>query len=932
MDALYAHINGDGSLGAWQQTSAFGEADLYNVGPAGQVEVNNGYMYLYAGSVLVSPIGGDGSLGEWQSTGLGGNEGFIANGNLYSYSGNSFYVAPINGDGTLGDVVDQGNIGQYYPADYRGSKMLYDADNNYVYLLNGYYQDDAYSYKTLAAHVGNDGVVGMWSPVPYPPMWNADGFWLHNGRLYAGGGSYVAFADINIEDEGGRDCDTNSIIYCGAYTKAELMDKLSNGDTVHSGSDLVDTLHSYYVDHGMTGPDTYRGPGYIYYDMLFWTANAVSGRLYVNGDIYVGDKLMATGAQPCGREKFLDTDYQSGSLWCRLVPNFAAGTEYLDVWVFISTFYIDRHDYTYHQGNGTFIGAIMKPCGNPVSATSTGVSVTPNIPTPPTEVTPSPSGSVTPHSCCEMTDVSVGIGSHLINDTTPLNFSWKTGTTAKVLSVKIELCQSANLTGPCQVPPGSSMSGASLTSMGGEFSGGWPTVPTSDSILLRKDAYGGGINYNGLQNKIENLFGIGTAQAAGDSEGDFLTAGATETIDLAGFVNPSTAGTYYFRITTYSTSDAYYSGIIDCGIAAATFTDESEPTPSPSGPPQHNCCQLIQRSVTLGSSVVSASTTADFSWKRTGDPATIKAVQIQVCTTTSYTDPCTKPTDADMSAVTLAFTGGELGASGWSLSVLDDHTVLITKSAGAATMAGVTETVGLAGFVNPSVYGSFNFRISTYDTVDADYDDAVDCGTVTTSTAKSITTTADVSEMLVFRVANEVASNCASQTDIADPNDTSEDLVTLSPDPMSLTTAATSTAQFCIVTNAGGGYVIAYRDEALGGPSKGFWNGAHEFPVVTSFTSTPGTEQFGFNLRANTVPVFGADPDAAGLVADLTNPQYSTVNQYSYDDTGTSIVLASKVAPSASARYTLAYLANISSLTPGGTYQSHQVFVATATF
>jgi hypothetical protein len=330
--------------------------------------------------------------------------------------------------------------------------------------------------------------------------------------------------------------------------------------------------------------------------------------------------------------------------------------------------------------------------------------------------------------------------------------------------------------------------------------------------------------------------------------------------------------------------------------------------------------------------VVSASTTADFSWKRTGTAQTLRAVKIQVCTTTSYTSACIKPTGANMTAATLASTGGELGASGWSLTALDDHTVLITKAAGSATTVGVAETVGIAGFVNPSVYGSFSFRISTYNTTDADNDDVVDCGTVTTSTAKSITTSVDVAEMLVFRVANEVASNCTSETDIADPNDSTEDLVTLSPDPMSLTTAATSTAQFCIVTNAGGGYVITYRDEALGGPTKGFWNGAHEFPVVTNFTSTPGTEQFGFNLRANTVPVFGADPDAAGLVTDLTNPQYSTVNQYSYNDTGTAIVLASKAAPSASARYTLAYLANISSLTPAGTYQAHQVFVATAAF
>jgi hypothetical protein len=351
---------------------------------------------------------------------------------------------------------------------------------------------------------------------------------------------------------------------------------------------------------------------------------------------------------------------------------------------------------------------------------------------------------------------------------------------------------------------------------------------------------------------------------------------------------------------------------------------------------------VIDRSVTLGNSVVDAGTTADFTWKRTGDDVNIKAVEIQICTASNNSEACVKPTDADMSSVTLASTGGELGASGWSLAVLDDHSVLITNPAGANTTAGVSETIGLAAFVNPSAYSSFYFRITTYRTTAAAPVDKVDCGIVAASTAKSITTTADVAEMLIFRVANEVNSDCLGQTDVADPDDTTEDLVSLSPSPISLTTASTSTAQFCIVTNSIGGYVIAYHDEAMGGITKGFWNGGHEFGTLpsstngggtyTNFTSTPGTEQFGFNLRANTVPVFGADPDMAGLVTDLINPQYSVANQYSYDDSGSAIALASKSSPTSSARYTLGYLANISSLTPGGTYRAHQVFVATATF
>jgi hypothetical protein len=150
---------------------------------------------------------------------------------------------------------------------------------------------------------------------------------------------------------------------------------------------------------------------------------------------------------------------------------------------------------------------------------------------------------------------------------------------------------------------------------------------------------------------------------------------------------------------------------------------------------------------------------------------------------------------------------------------------------------------------------------------------------------------------------------------------------------MTMSTTSVGTAQMCATSNAAHGYTITYHDAALGGATKGFWNGAHEFTVANQFTSTQGTEQFGFNLRANTVPSVGFDPDGNGLVADLTNPDYGTVNRFSYNDTGSTTILAQKSAPNAAtARYTMSYVANISSTTQGGTYKARQVFVITATY
>jgi hypothetical protein len=295
-----------------------------------------------------------------------------------------------------------------------------------------------------------------------------------------------------------------------------------------------------------------------------------------------------------------------------------------------------------------------------------------------------------------------------------------------------------------------------------------------------------------------------------------------------------------------------------------------------------------------------------------------------------------------MSSTTPVSTGGQLG-TGWLYTVNNDHDVLLTNATGAAVTAGSLQTVGINGFVNPNFFGTFFFRITTYSDTSGDSIYSLEYGAVATSTARSITPSADVSESLIFRVANEVSSDCSSQADVSDPNNTTEDLVNLSPNTMSLSTESFGTAQFCATSNAQHGYVISYRDEGgyLANGTQGFWNGAHEFGtapssgngsgVFTQFASTPGTEQFGFNLRNNTS--FGSDPDNNGLLADLLNPDYGTISKFSYDDSGNSVNLAQKTSPNpAAARYTLSYLANVNPLTPGGTYQAHQVFVIVATY
>jgi len=459
------------------------------------------------------------------------------------------------------------------------------------------------------------------------------------------------------------------------------------------------------------------------------------------------------------------------------------------------------------------------------------------------------------------------------------------------------------------------------------------TAPSSANISVASSAFVVGAH---------DVFGNVVTVASNTTVYLYSTSG-TGTFSNSGSGGPFTA-TSVTILAGNATATFYYK---DATAGAYTLTaSDQTPTPTPDTGITNatTAFTVFNPDVVVGPNMPLPVRSATLNDSRPGDPnvhfswnsstaSTIKAVRIQVCTDGLANTACTAPTGASLTPATLTSTGGELGVTGWSLAHVNAHEILITNATGAATTIGGTSTLDLGNFVNPTSIGTFFFRISTYTTTVAAPGDSVSYGAIGTSTNRSITVTGDVAESLVFRVANSVASDCSSQTDIADPNDAASDLVTLSPNPMTMSTTSIGTAQMCATSNAQHGYTITYFDAALGGATKGFYNGAHEFAVSNQFTSTIGTEQFGFNLRANTTPAVGFDPDGNGLVADLTNADYGTVDRFSYNDTGASTILAQKSAPNAAtARYTMSYIANISATTPGGTYKAHQIFVITATF
>lgn len=136
--------------------------------------------------------------------------------------------------------------------------------------------------------------------------------------------------------------------------------------------------------------------------------------------------------------------------------------------------------------------------------------------------------------------------------------------------------------------------------------------------------------------------------------------------------------------------------------------------------------------------------------------------------------------------------------------------------------------------------------------------------------------------------------------------------------------AAVATTSFTVSDYTSYGYVV----QILGAPPS---NGSHTLPAMsTTGPSQAGTEQFGINLVANTLPSsVGANPALGQFGFGAASANYGTSNQYRYVSGET---IASAPKSSGVTTYTISYIVNVTSLTPGGQYGGNEVIVCTGTY
>ncbi len=138
---------------------------------------------------------------------------------------------------------------------------------------------------------------------------------------------------------------------------------------------------------------------------------------------------------------------------------------------------------------------------------------------------------------------------------------------------------------------------------------------------------------------------------------------------------------------------------------------------------------------------------------------------------------------------------------------------------------------------------------------------------------------------------------------------------------------ATGTATFSVLNYTSYGYIV----QVLGNTPS---NGVHNLTALSSPTSSvAGTEQFGINLVANTAPAtFGANPvqvPSSSFSYGVAASGYNTANQYKYVSGNT---IASAPKTSGRTDFTVSYIANVATLTPGGSYSGSQTLIVVGTY
>lgn len=361
---------------------------------------------------------------------------------------------------------------------------------------------------------------------------------------------------------------------------------------------------------------------------------------------------------------------------------------------------------------------------------------------------------------------------------------------------------------------------------------------------------------------------------------------------------------------------------------------------------------LTTRSLTMTSSLANTSTTGaansetnatDGTHTFTFDPGTtglVRSIRFEYCT--AATGACTAPTGLEAEAGTIITTQTNESVTFSNLYTINAgsstaNRLDISNATGNTLTAGTGGTIVIAfdDVVNPDTTGTFFVRISTY--TDAAWTTTVDSSVLAQSITTGIAITARVAETLGFSTTADDAGDPAETTSCVPLTGSGALAIGDANNTLSIATTYDEFSAFRLYTNAGLGAIVQYQGATLTKVSPADNINAIGAGAVAS---APGTEQFGLAVDpnggvftddtggfggANQLALVAAYNDGDGTITSGGTASFAFV-------AGTLTTIASSTTPISCDTGAIRYIANISPLTPAGTYTTTIVYYAVPTF
>ena len=315
--------------------------------------------------------------------------------------------------------------------------------------------------------------------------------------------------------------------------------------------------------------------------------------------------------------------------------------------------------------------------------------------------------------------------------------------------------------------------------------------------------------------------------------------------------------------------------------------------------------QLLNRSITIGNSVISANTQykIDFDYSTVGS---VGSVKFEFCENSPLVYlPCVPPAGIDVSASVLAVQSGE---TGFIVDPLTTTSTIVLSRPSALTSV-IPSSYTFTNVSNPSLNTTTFVRVTTYASIDTS-GPFTDDGSMAFSTVDNVTVNGFVPPYLSFCVGVTVAVDCSSasgqQLNFGELSKTSPNFLT---------------SQFAGATNDPGGFSTSVTGITM-------TSGTNVIPALNGFpqSSQAGTSQFGMNLRFNSSPAVGSDP--IGVGTSVISPQFNVSNNFFFNNQ----VVTNSTLPTDYNVFTVSYLVNVSNSQSPGVYNTTLTYIAIAAF